>query len=375
MDSYAHYYGHLSDSSEATSRGSRRDRCGVDGCRKKQCYCTLPGRAGTRIYSKYCELHTCEAFLLEDSDHCSHPRVTGQRYCQSHLKCGQPGCAELGEFASERGEYVQWFCAAHRCTVARCRARARDSQQQRCNTHTITCNISGCDRPCHLDRDGSLLLTCAVHYGTFKCEWPGCVRRRPGYHFRYCLAHKCSLAQCGNARDPAGGGPICVLHRCKISPCQNQVSDPSQPSSRTCPSHTCKSPRCLSARRSPGDDFCPSHACVVAGCLEPRSSSSTGSGRCVEHELRRARRDRAASWASSAARSGGGGSFDFEALRERFDRERKRRSDDPEGLRRLQKEREREIERIEKELEMLERERGRGEGYGSYPGWERWYER
>jgi hypothetical protein len=95
----------------------------------------------------------------------------------------------------------------------------------------------------------------------------------------------------------------------------------------------------------------------------------------VEHELRRARRDRAASWASSAARSGGGDSFDFEALRERFDRERKRRSDDPEGLRRLQKEREREIERIEKELEMLERERGRGEGYGSYPGWERWYER
>lgn len=100
-----------------------------------------------------------------------------------------------------------------RCTAPRCLSRAENSQQRRCAVHTVVCSVEGCDRPCHLHRDGHLDLACAVHYGSFQCAWAGCTRRRPGYDVKYCLAHKCAaLPGCANGRDPAGGH-VCVARK------------------------------------------------------------------------------------------------------------------------------------------------------------------
>ncbi|GAB1319915.1 hypothetical protein MFIFM68171_10125 [Madurella fahalii] len=408
---YTYYYTGPSDSSDAAARES--ERCGVEGCGKKQCYYE-DGKEKTRIYSKYCYHHTCErTFPVEEGYHCAHPKKKEYRYCRDHQKCVEPGCRELGEYHGRNGDpYVPYVCDQHRCTVPHCYSRAEDRQQKRCTAHTTKCTVSGCDRPCHLHRDGRLDLACAVHYGNFKCAWAGCTRRKPGYDIKYCLAHKCAIPTCGNGRDPSGAS-VCATHRCTFPTCLNAVAEPSDPSSLAClEEHTCKTARCLFPRisngsgtaaaglfcrahtcgmpgcareaRLPGSRYCAErHACTVAGCaearLEPLSSSSSASGpgratlsptdygmpalggKCAKHASvggggGRERRERAASLDVRV---------DLDGLRERLDRDRKRLSDDVGRMVRLERERE----------ERERRERDRAEGYGGYPGWERWYER
>lgn len=61
---YTYYYAGPSDSSDTTVRES--DRCGVDGCGKKQCYCEV-GSEKKRLYSKYCYHRTISCSqLLKD---------------------------------------------------------------------------------------------------------------------------------------------------------------------------------------------------------------------------------------------------------------------------------------------------------------------
>ncbi|KAK4221169.1 hypothetical protein QBC38DRAFT_141869 [Podospora fimiseda] len=337
-----------SDYSDTHSDDSRN--CLIEGCKKKHAFAQF---VDTKIYSKYCYKHTCgKTGSISDGYHCPIPKRESDRYCTEHMRCGESGCREIGEYPGKPGdEYIQWFCARHRCTMPRCPERAHNRQQQRCLRHFMKCTVAGCDRPCHENRDGKLDMFCAAHYGSYKtenkCIWPGCTRRKPGYDGKYCLDHKCELLDCEKSRDPKGAGKLCTLHRCDIPSCPKPIADPKIPDSHHCIDHTCNTRLCIEPRQS-GSDFCPSHRCRSPhcrfearfskgycierhGCSYPMCfnsrSASLGvlSDRCEEHQIPRARRSSAADMPDPS----------------KWERRRNRYSDDvTEAMRRREKERE-----------------------------------
>ncbi|AEO68666.1 uncharacterized protein THITE_163041 [Thermothielavioides terrestris NRRL 8126] len=273
------WYSTASDYSEVLTDDSRK--CQVEGCHRKHAFVRLAG--GRKVYSKYCAEHTCAKTYPEDEGyHCPTPRKAGERYCDDHLRCGEPGCDRRGEYIGVR-EYIPWFCVQHRCTAPDCHSRATDSRQQRCGRHVRLCGVPGCARPAHQHRDGRLDLVCAVHYGIYRCVWPDC-SRSTGSSMRYCPAHKCCVAECAAGRDATGGTDACAKHRCTVPRCPNPVLYPSHPRSLHCTLHTCRAAGCVSPRTSTttstsssstttktttASDFCPTHTCLTPHCTAP----------------------------------------------------------------------------------------------------------
>ncbi|KAL2131740.1 hypothetical protein VTI74DRAFT_4671 [Chaetomium olivicolor] len=386
-------------------------RCRVEGCRRKQAY--VRTRDGRKNYSRYCINHTCRRIYPDanfEAFHCPTPKHEADRYCPEHLRCVEPGCTREGEWPGVR-EYIPWYCTKHRCGAPDCRSRATDTQQQRCAAHFMRCCVPDCTRPCHLHRDGRLDIVCAVHYGTFKCAWAGC-SRRTGYNTRYCPAHKCVVRDCTASRDPAGDRDACLEHLCRTPSCPNPTAYPSLSTSLHCTAHSCSTPSCPNPRHAAsGSDFClthtcatPScrgealsnsahclrHACIVPTCANPRlsavASSTLGVGldrdKCAEHAsapLSSTRLNRERRSASLDL------DVDFDSLRNRFvlgagreeqrlERERKRLSDDLEGLRRQNErelERARRARRDREELEKLQRDME--DWRRRYPAWDDGY--
>ncbi|KAK4169591.1 hypothetical protein QBC43DRAFT_308021 [Cladorrhinum sp. PSN259] len=363
-----------SDYSDTLSDDSRN--CRIEGCRKKHAFAQF---ADTKFYSKYCFKHTCaKTVSISEGYHCPNPKRESDRYCAEHLTCGESGCREMGEYVGTAGgEYIQWFCARHRCTMPRCRERVNNRQQRRCLKHFMKCNVSSCERPCHENRDGKFDIFCAAHYGSFKaenkCSWSGCTRRKPGYDGKYCLDHKCDLIDCEKPRDSRGIGKLCSDHRCVVDHCSKVVAHPDRTDSLFCLDHKCKTPLCIDPHQN-GIEFCMAHKCQVANCRyearfpkgycpdrhgctypmcsNPRPiSSSLGvlTDRCEEHERFRTRR-------SSAA--------DMPAF-DKFERRRNRYSDDIGALRR-------EKEREDREREDRERLAREPRDPYRYPNWDRY---
>ena len=363
-----------SDFSDTLSDDPRN--CRVEGCRKKHAFARLADR---KFYSKFCFNHTCcKTLSVSDGFHCPNPKKESDRYCGEHLRCGEAGCREKGEYPGAPGdEYIRWFCERHRCTMPRCRERAHNRQQRRCLAHFMKCTVDGCERPCHENRDGRLDMFCAAHYGSYKteakCSWTGCTRRKPGYEGKYSIEHKCEVPRCERSRDPRGAGKLCSVHLCGVESCPRMVSDPDRPESLFCLDHSCKKPVCFRVRQ-PGADFCTSHRCKVANCryeasfpngycadrhacsypmcANPRpvaSSLGVNNDRCAEHERLKIRR-------SSAT--------DAQEL-DKWERRRNRYSDDIGALRR-------EKERADREREQLEKLAREPRDPFRFPGWDRW---
>lgn len=153
--------------------GSRK--CRVEGCDKKHVYDTI---RGARIYSSYCQDHTCQAPRNENTPFCINPRDPANRYCSFHGKCrGARGCTAQASRAEK--EPFPYICPLHRYTERHC-ARPRFGSLDVCKAH-LTYEIRGC-------------------------------RYHPQPTHRFCYAYLCSIAP--NCQHPAvhSGASYCHIH-------------------------------------------------------------------------------------------------------------------------------------------------------------------
>ncbi|KAK4649778.1 hypothetical protein QC762_001410 [Podospora pseudocomata] len=362
-------YNYYSDTSTGAYSESDPRNCLISGCRRKHAFARVGGR---KIYSEFCNVHTCErTFPLSKGLHCPNPKREHERFCSVDLSCGHPDCSQTGSYSSS-AEWTQYFCPRHRCTMRGCLAGSTNKrQQQRCDLHILTCNVPRCERPCYENRDGTLDIVCAAHYGSFNCAWAGCARRKPGYDTKYCLEHKCAFGECSHGRER--DAKWCKEHKCAISSCDRGVrenggvmcKDHECNSSRCrlprmtgvdfCTDHGCKGKNCRFKARFPGGYCEERHACIVGMCSNPRStvmSSTLGifTDRCVEHDR--------------LNRVGRRLSTNDMPERERWEGRRHRYSDDIESMRR------RELERLQKEQREREEREAHGPMY-AYSGWDR----
>ncbi|KAK3295270.1 uncharacterized protein B0H64DRAFT_358755 [Chaetomium fimeti] len=332
-------YTYYSGPSEVLTDDMRK--CQVEGCNKMHAFSRPDG--GAKVYSRYCSNHTCDrTYPGKKEYHCTHPRSSKERYCSTHLTCGESGCTKLGEHSGTH-DYVRWFCSSHRCTSPDCRLRAIDRTQQRCVSHLILCTIPTCTRPAHQHRDGRLDAVCAAHYGTQRCEWAaGCTRRASASRSsssssstpqpQYCTSHhQCRTPLCERPRDisrgprkrDSSGGEVldhCALHTCRTAGCRSEV-------------HTLV-------------DYCGRHACAGAGCARPRLSADPASTLSVGLDRDLCAVHAAAGQRRAVSMDGVEIGLDWEGLRGRFEmgeegrreRERNRLSDDLERMRRRERE-------------------------------------
>ncbi|KAF3763988.1 hypothetical protein M406DRAFT_357309, partial [Cryphonectria parasitica EP155] len=74
----------------AADRGSRR--CKAPDCGEKSVHETVSDK---KIYSMYCQNHTCMAPRNQHHPFCINHRNPHNRYCAFHGKCRAHGCTQL----------------------------------------------------------------------------------------------------------------------------------------------------------------------------------------------------------------------------------------------------------------------------------------
>ncbi|KAK0717539.1 hypothetical protein B0T26DRAFT_645403 [Lasiosphaeria miniovina] len=312
-----------------------------------------------KVYSLYCIRHTCDKTLPDNEGyHCPLPRLADQRYCADHIRCGTPRCREKGQ--NDDGTWP-WFCQTHRCTKSPCLDGIDNLLQQRCkkhtdcaapqctnypatNLHSTFCSRHTCEvDACPLQAVETNL--CAEHLRKGKqyssCSTPGCRRPRKESR-RFCSAHACVIPNCADDRDPSGGS-LCSMHRCTLNDCSRPIADLDRADSLFCTVHGCK---CRSAdcgnEASFENGFCSAkHACVVPLCPKvrmlagPTSPAASASGelpeRCYDHQI---------VWVQTTVRRAVSEELqaDFKQERAKWERDKKRLSDDLSEMKRRERE-------------------------------------
>ncbi|KAK3369630.1 hypothetical protein B0T24DRAFT_533122 [Lasiosphaeria ovina] len=312
----------MSDFSSASSDDPRA--CRVDGCRRKHVFAMIGPQ---KVYSLYCIRHTCDKTLPDNEGyHCPCPRLADQRYCADHIRCGAPRCREKGQ--NDDGTWP-WFCQTHRCTNTPGCRRPRKESKRFCSAHACVipncaddrdpsggslcsmhrCTLNDCSRPiADLDRADSLF--CTVH----GCKVRGCLRRC-NYPSDFCEDHRCRKAPCAR-RGADGNNSLCINHRCRSADCGNEASFENGFCSAK---HACVVPLCPKVRMSAG----------------PTSPATSASGelpeRCYDHQI---------VWVQTTVRRAVSEELqaDFEQERAKWERDKKRLSDDLSEMKRREKE-------------------------------------
>ncbi|KAI3400094.1 hypothetical protein diail_4632 [Diaporthe ilicicola] len=295
--------------------GSSSRQCGVVGCDRKH-VCDTVG--GVKIYSSYCQEHTCQAPRNESTPFCINPRDPHNRYCAFHGKCrGARGCRSQAS-RSEK-EPFPYICPDHRCAERHC-ARPRLGHVDVCEAH-LTCEIRGCRHrpqpgrrfchahlcgmapgctrpalqpgaghcdmhmPCGLVRgcrrlrvrfpDGRQAIHCDVHRPCAK-SGHGC-RQIASPRSEFCFAHKCSLEGCTSGKESASH--YCKQHTCHSSSCHQAKFDIHGRDARYCSAHECAVEKCLHEAKTTGG-FCPAHSCAHDSCS---ANHLPASSYCREH--------------------------------------------------------------------------------------------
>ncbi|KAI7781643.1 hypothetical protein LA080_014541 [Diaporthe eres] len=292
--------------------GSRK--CGVVGCERKHVFDTIQG---ARIYSSYCQDHTCQAPRNENTPFCINPRDPSNRYCSFHGKCRSRGCtAQASRSEKEPFPYV---CPRHRCTdrhcarpifgnhdvceahltceVRGCRHRPQPARRfchahlcgmapncpnpavlpgaGHCNMHVPCALVRGCRRPRMRFRDGRQAIHCDLHIPCAK-SGQGC-RQIAATRSDFCFAHKCSLEGCVEGKESSSH--YCKQHTCHSSGCHQAKFDIHSRSAKYCSAHECAVDKCLHEAKTAGG-FCPAHACAHSSCNDGQLPSSLY---CREH--------------------------------------------------------------------------------------------
>lgn len=295
--------------------GTSSRRCGVIDCDRKHVYDTI---RGARVYSSYCQDHTCQAPRNENTPFCINPRDPANRYCSFHGKCrGARGCT--AQASRSEKEPFPYICPQHRCTERHC-ARPRLGHLSVCEAH-LTCEVRGCRHrpqagrrfchahlcgmapncpqpavqpgaghcnmhvPCGLVRgcrrlrmrfpDGRQAIHCDVHVPCAK-SGQGC-RQIAASRSDFCFAHKCSLEGCVDGKE--SGSHYCKQHTCHHSGCHQAKFDISSKSAKYCSAHECSVDKCLHEAKTAGG-FCPVHCCAHTSCSAGQLSTSSY---CREH--------------------------------------------------------------------------------------------
>lgn len=299
------------------------DRHGNKTCRALECerihvYQNLSN--GSRIYSSYCQEHTCQAPRNERVPFCINPRDPTNRYCAFHGKCRARECRNQASRADKIP--FPYICPHHRCTKC---TSLRFGNFRVCEAHLV-CQVNGCDRhpdldhprllcrnhscamvprcphqaigvthgvshcphhlPCGVVRgcqrlrvrlpDGRQLAHCDEHV---MCHGPGCrFLARPG--MRFCPAHKCSFEGCPTEKD--AHSHYCQRHTCFHGGCTQAIYHIDSGAARFCSSHECSIETCpAEAKTTHG--YCDMHGCAHGSCNAVRKGSAHF---CSDHRCR-----------------------------------------------------------------------------------------
>lgn len=290
-------------------------KCGVVGCDRKHVYDTI---RGAKVYSSYCQDHTCQAPRNEHTPFCINPRDPINRYCSFHGKCkGARGC--INQASRSEKEPFPYICPDHRCVQRHC-INPRLGHLNVCQAH-LTCDLRGCPHrpqpgrrfchahlcvmapncaqpavmpgaghcslhvPCGLVRgcrrlrmrfsDGHQAIHCDAHIPCAK-SGSGC-RQIAASKSDFCPAHKCSLEGCHDGKESKSH--YCKHHTCHNSGCHQAKYDIHSKSAKYCSAHECSVDKCAHEAKTAGG-FCPAHACAHSSCNAGQQSSSLY---CREH--------------------------------------------------------------------------------------------
>lgn len=297
---------------------SKSKQCNVVDCARWHVYDIISAR---KIYSSYCQEHTCQAPRNEKYPFCIHPRNPSNRYCAFHGKCLAQGCVSTAS-RSEKFPFP-YICPRHRCSMQGCarpRFKFRDvcaahltcemctSRPQPgrpfCNTHSCNivpscarpalqpgvghCNVHlpcglvrGCQRLRMRFRDGRQAVHCDLHFPCAKAL-DGC-RELAAPRSDFCFTHKCILTSCLNPQELSSH--YCKRHTCMRLNCNQAIFDVNNPNAQYCSAHECLADRCSNEAKTAGG-FCTGHGCAYPSCNAGPSrndSLSLSSAYCCEH--------------------------------------------------------------------------------------------
>lgn len=230
----------------STSPDSRE--CRVAECDRRHVYDKI---SGVRIYSRYCQEHTCHAPRNEHVIFCINPREPTNRYCAFHGKCRRLGCTTIAT-RSEK-EPFPYICPRHRCSVQHC-GQPKFGNLNTCEIHRV-CGISECSSHPQAGQrfcDGhscKMVTNCALpalHPGVGFCSIHipcglvrGCRRLRMRFgdeQLIHCDLHiPCVKSRDGCRQTVVPGSDFCLTHKCDIRTCIN----PKEASLDYCNHHAC----------------------------------------------------------------------------------------------------------------------------------------
>jgi hypothetical protein len=91
-------------------------KCGIVDCNRRLVYDIV---RNVRIYSTYCQDHTCQAPRNKNDLFCMKPRDPIDRYCPFHGKCRANSECLTRASRSEKAPFP-YICPLHRCTIRGC---------------------------------------------------------------------------------------------------------------------------------------------------------------------------------------------------------------------------------------------------------------
>lgn len=257
--------------------------CKVVGCTRRHVYDMVRGK---KMYSEYCQEHTCQAPRNYNTGFCINSRSPANRYCTSHGTCNR-GCTVQAS-RSEKQPFP-YICPFHRCAIPDCFS-PRWNQQDVCKLHT-TCLIQGCPQRPQRSRN---ILFCPTHSCDMvsSCPRPAvvpgarhcnrhipCAKSNQGCRqiaippSKFCSSHVCVLKGCANNKEE--GFRYCSRHTCRIVDCHQAVLHVGYTEARYCSSHVCALTGCLDSAQAPTAVFCHAHTCAHRGCKSPRNKPSS----------------------------------------------------------------------------------------------------
>lgn len=186
--------------------------CNPPYCDRKRMYDMI---GDSKIYSRHCEEHTCQASRNGNTPFCTKPRSPKNRYCVFHGECrGSRGCsAQATRREFQPSEYI---CCNHRCVVPACvLPRAKFDL---CERHS--CLILSC-RQARLDTSYWGNGYCPSH----KCTADGCNSAVMTDKEKFCIIHACYLEECTRGRVPPSR--CCEEHTCSFETCPLESMDQS----------------------------------------------------------------------------------------------------------------------------------------------------
>lgn len=295
------HYCHFAGCDEGRSPNS-------DGhCHRHACYRPACHGGIVAADARFCADHTCKAQL------CLLERFRSAGWCAGHV-CAQRDCNGQGSDSADAGGY----CEKHlRCVVPGC-AETRLTKGERTSEHcetraSVTVPTSPLSASNFLpSRNGIHRLTSSFpplldHYG--RCHWrhgqTGQCAARVLSGSSFCGEHACSFRGCGNMRGLAGSA-YCAAHKCAEPTCPGLCMNPvlvayseydaaaARPRGGRLPGaycalHACRSPDCANQAARDGL-FCPVHKCMSQGCqneavvFEAGRAGSHRGGFCDFHD-------------------------------------------------------------------------------------------